>query len=95
MTARAERALLPVDRFVTNLNAWINDVVGLGNPAPADSTPGQIVSEVAEDVRRWVGRWSRGMDARIGLVDREVEDMAGHQDEEVQGDGGADNGNEL
>jgi len=35
------------------------------------------------------------MDARIGLVDREVEDMAGHQDEEVQGDGGADNGNEL
>jgi len=94
-TARAERALGPVDRSLTNLNAWMNDVVGLGNPAPKDPTPGQIVSEVAQDFGRWVGRWGRGMDARIGLVGREVEDMANHQDEEVEGDGGADNGNEL
>ncbi|KAI4910610.1 uncharacterized protein J4E92_010369 [Alternaria infectoria] len=95
MTARAERALRPVDRSLTNLNAWINDVVGLGNPAPEDPTPGQIFSEVAEDVGRWVGRWSRGMDARIRLVGREVEDMADHQHEEFEGDGGAVNGNEL
>lgn len=94
-TARAERALGPVDRSFTNLNAWINDVVGLGNPAPKDPTPGQIVSEVAEDFGRWVGRWGRGMDARIGLVGREVEDMADHEDEEVDGDGGPGNGNEL
>ncbi|KAI4640506.1 uncharacterized protein J4E88_010123 [Alternaria novae-zelandiae] len=94
-TARAERALGPVDRSLTNLNAWMNDVVGLGNPAPKDPTPGQIVSEVAQDFGRWVGRWGRGMDARIGLVGREVEDMTNHQDEEVEGDGGAGNGNEL
>ncbi|KAI4701184.1 hypothetical protein J4E89_010661 [Alternaria sp. Ai002NY15] len=94
-TARAERALGPVDRSLTNLNAWLNDVVGLGNPAPKDPTPGQIVSGVAQDFGRWVGRWGRGMDARIGLVGREVEDMADHEDEEVDGDGGPGNGNEL
>ncbi|KAI4637173.1 hypothetical protein J4E93_010573 [Alternaria ventricosa] len=83
LSARAKRALRPVDRSLTNLNAWINDVVGLGNLAPGDPTPGQIVSEVAEDVRRWMERCSRGVEERIGLVDREVEDMANHQDEEV------------
>ena len=66
---------------IANLGWWLNEKSGMGNPAPDDPTPSQVLQEIARNTGLWLIEKSGMPDGSEALVDGAVADRVDGEDD--------------